>query len=277
MLTKEEIDALKAHKFEPYTDEEYARHVVNPECRLRANIERVHYHNQDLSLLVDDWRSYLNGHGLKPDTSLILALTPGRGGANDARDTLGFITDFYAKNAHGSVKTWPCLIFMSKTCMTLLQHLRTLHATPHLSGAEKHIKEFINLITYEGEPILRQDEFAQKLYEAEDGFFSACERNAIALSQWIDSPKKEEEPAPPSHRYAKRKTISVRLASEITGLSESTIKRLDKDPGNSNYPGRNSSAKILAAWSEMYSQDRLMRSEVRAANRPFYSKFAEQA
>ena len=43
-------------------------------------------------------------------------------------------------------------------------------------------------------------------------------------------------------RYAKRKTISIRLASEITGLSESTIKRLDKDPGNTNYPGRNSTA-----------------------------------
>ena len=194
MLTKEEIDALKAHKFEPYTDEEYARHVVNPECRLRANIERVHYHNQDLSLLVDNWRDYLDGHRPKPKTSLLLALMPGHGGANDARDTLGFIADFYAKNPHGSVKTWPCLIFMSKTCMTLLQHLRALHTTPHLSGAERHIKDFINLITYEGEPIMRQDEFAEKLYAAENSFFSACERNAIALSQWLDSPKEKSAP-----------------------------------------------------------------------------------
>ena len=40
-----------------------------------------------------------------------------------AGQNYGFITDFYAKNPHGSVKTWPCLIYMSKTCMTLLQHL----------------------------------------------------------------------------------------------------------------------------------------------------------
>lgn len=266
MLTKEEIAALKAHMFKPYTPEEYARHIANPECQLRANIERVHYHNQGLSRLVDLWRAYLEGRCPKPDTSLILALMPGHGGANDARDTLGFITDFYAKNPHGSVKTWPCLIYMSKTCMTLLQHLRELHATPHLSGAEKHIKNFLSLIAYEGEPILRQDEFAEKLYDAQSSFFSACEQNAIAISQWIDAPK-EFRPEP-FHRYAKRKTISVRLASEITGLSESTIKRLDKDPGNSNYPGRNSTAKILAAWSELHGQDRLMRSEVRAANRP---------
>ena len=102
---------------------------------------------------------------------------------------------------------------------------------------------------------------------AKANFLDSCERNAIALSQWIDSPK--EDKSAPSHRYAKRKTISVRLASEITGLSESTIKRLDKDPGNSNYPGRNSTAKILAAWSGIYGQDKLMRSEIRAANRPF--------
>lgn len=266
MLTKEQIDALKRQKFDPYTHEEYASFIANPEGRLRAHIERVHYHNQDLCLLVDHWSDYAKGLAPKPDTSLTLALIPGHGGANDALDTLGFITEFYAKRPHGSVKTWPCLIFMSKTCITLLQRLRAFHATPYLASAEHHIKDFINLITYEGEPIMRQDEFAAKLHAAKDDFFSACEHNAMDLSQWLDAPK--ENCAPPSHRYAKRKTISIRLASEITGLSESTIKRLDKDPGNTNYPGRNSTAKILAAWSEMYGQDRLMRSEVRAANRP---------
>jgi len=62
--------------------------------------------------------------------------------------------------------------------------------------------------------------------------------------------------------------ISASAAAMITGLSESTIKRLDKDPKNTNYPGRNSTAKILAAWAKMYKGDKLAAREVRAANRP---------
>ena len=72
----------------------------------------------------------------------------------------------------------------------------------------------------------------------------------------------------PGRRYPTRKSITVPMAAAITGLSESTIKRLDKDPKNTNYPGRNSSAKILAAWAKMYRGDRLAAHEVRAANRP---------
>ena len=70
-----------------------------------------------------------------------------------------------------------------------------------------------------------------------------------------------------SHRPT-RKAITVSAAAMITGLSESTIKRLDKDPKNTNYPGRNSTAKILAVWAKMYKGDKLAAREVRAANRP---------
>ena len=79
-------------------------------------------------------------------------------------------------------------------------------------------------------------------------------------------------PAPPvavqTRRYPTRKAITVPMAAAITGLSESTIKRLDKDPKNTNYPGRNSTAKMLSAWAKMYKGDRLAAREVRAANRP---------
>ena len=69
-------------------------------------------------------------------------------------------------------------------------------------------------------------------------------------------------------RYAMRKTLTVPMAAAITGLSESTIKRLDKDPRNTNYPGRNASAKVLAAWANLYKGERIAVQEVRAANRP---------
>ena len=58
------------------------------------------------------------------------------------------------------------------------------------------------------------------------------------------------------------------MAAAITGLSESTIKRLDKDPKNTNYPGRNATAKMLAAWAQLHKGDKFAAGEVRAANRP---------
>ncbi len=78
--------------------------------------------------------------------------------------------------------------------------------------------------------------------------------------------------APPGRSYATRKTISVPLAAKITGLSESTIKRLDKDPKNTNYPGRNATAKMLAAWARLRMSDKRSVQEVRAANRPLLGR-----
>ena len=69
-------------------------------------------------------------------------------------------------------------------------------------------------------------------------------------------------------RYATRKTLTVAKTAAITGLSRSTIKRLDKNPRNTNYPGRNATAKILAAWAKLYKGERIAVREVRAANRP---------
>jgi len=75
-------------------------------------------------------------------------------------------------------------------------------------------------------------------------------------------------PAASSRRYPTRKSLSVSRAAEITGLSESTIKRLDGDPKNTNYPGRNTTPQLLAAWARLYRGDKIAAREVRAANRP---------
>ena len=75
-------------------------------------------------------------------------------------------------------------------------------------------------------------------------------------------------PAAIPRRYATRRMLSVPCAAGITGLSESTIKRLDKDPKNTNYPGRNSTPQMLAAWARLYRNGKIAAREVRAANRP---------
>ena len=74
--------------------------------------------------------------------------------------------------------------------------------------------------------------------------------------------------AKPVRRYATRKAISVADAAAITGLGRTTIKRLDRDPKNTNYPGRNVSRRMLAAWARLYREGKLAAREVRAANRP---------
>ena len=84
----------------------------------------------------------------------------------------------------------------------------------------------------------------------------------------VAQPKSPPPVAVRPRRYPTRKAIAVPMAAVITGLSESTIKRLDRDPKNSNYPGRNSTAKMLAAWAKIYKGDKLAAREVRAANRP---------
>ena len=84
-----------------------------------------------------------------------------------------------------------------------------------------------------------------------------------------ETPPSPVSPPNPNRRsYATRKAISVPCAAEITGLSESTIKRLDKDPKNTNYPGRNSTPQMLAAWARLYLNGKIAAREVRAANRP---------
>lgn len=79
-----------------------------------------------------------------------------------------------------------------------------------------------------------------------------------------------QKPIAPSRRhYSPRKAISVPKAAKITGLSESTIKRLDKDPKNTKYPGRNVEEWILESWGTRYhKEEKIARREVRNANRP---------
>jgi len=89
------------------------------------------------------------------------------------------------------------------------------------------------------------------------------------LDQMIAEFVAQKPIAPSGRHYPPRKTISVPKAAKITGLSESTIKRLDKDPKNTKYPGRNVEEWILESWGNIYHKgEKIARREVRNANRP---------
>ena len=217
MLTKDEKDALFAQMLQPYSAEEFGRFIRPPDCRLRGRIERVHYHNQELCNLVEDWRDYRAGRAPRPSQSLLLALTPAYGGANDARDTLGFIADFYAARPHGAVERWPCLAYMTKTSITLMERLALLHPTPHLADARRHFADFAHLIAYEGEPTLRQDEYATRVQTSVQAFFDDCERNAVAIDTWLHKPPElaaaDSEKPLSQRRNDARERARARMAS----------------------------------------------------------------
>ena len=116
--------------------------------------------------------------------------------------------------------------------------------------------------------------YKKHMIDSREGFIAAlrefnCELFKSTIPQPAETPAPAAPPPEPKRRsYSRRKAITQARAAEITGLSISTIKRLDMDPGNTNYPGRNATAKILAAWARIYREDRLAAREVRAANRP---------
>ena len=102
------------------------------------------------------------------------------------------------------------------------------------------------------------------------GIYTSISRNGGAFCKKLlaEDPFYNTAAAKPKQHYATRKFVSVALAAKVTGLSISTIKRLDKNPQNTNYPGRNSTVKILAAWGDMHRRMKLASREVNAANRP---------
>ena len=271
VLDETAITALYDNAKKPLSDEEFQLYIRDPANRAREVLEHVHYHNKRLCRYVAEWIDYRRMVGQKPRESLLLLLTPGYGGANDARASVEELCEYYSAFPHGTVPRWPITGWMFKTSYVLIDTLKKLHHTRHLAEAERHFDAFRELLSYQGEPLLPRDKFADCLHCdcASSDFFSACERNAIELTQWLESPYEDEaEDDPPHRHYATRKTLTISQAATITGLSESTIKRLDKDPKNTNYPGRNSTAKILAAWANVYRQNILAAQEVRAANRP---------
>lgn len=88
------------------------------------------------------------------------------------------------------------------------------------------------------------------------------------LDQLIVEYEKSQPVATPKRHYKTRKNITIEQAAQITGFDESTIKRLDKDPKNTKYPGRDAPVEYLAKWAKCYRDGKRMARSIKAANRP---------
>lgn len=185
MLSESQVDDLYDNMKTPYSQEEFGLFIRDPGSRTRKVLEHVHYHNMELCVFVEDWLRFRQGVGLKPSDSLVLRLTPGNEGVNDARRSLAALVEYYSNFPHGSLPRWPILAYMSRTSFTLMETIASLHPTDHLTTAKGHFNDFINLLRYKGEPRLMRDEFARRLHDAATHFLDECELNAIELEMWI--------------------------------------------------------------------------------------------
>ena len=195
MLSEKDIDALFADSKTPFSKEEFNAFIRDPGSRARETLERVHYHNHALCNAVVQWKEYRECIGARPSQSILLLLTPGYGGANDARASLNYLADFFSKYPHGALPRWPIISWMSRTSFTLLETLDSFHRTSHLLAARRHLSDFIDLLIYKGEPLLPRDEFAERLHDSKEAFLGECERNAAEISQWIENPVDESDEA----------------------------------------------------------------------------------
>ena len=277
MLSDAEIDSLFACAKTPYSQREIQTFIRNPDSRARETLEHVHYHNYSLCNSIIDWQNYLKRVGDRPPTSLHLLLTPGYGGANDARKSLEYLADFFSGFTHGALPRWPILGWMSRSAFTLVDRVAALHPTEHLTAARRHLGEFIDLLLYKGEPLMPRDEFAERIHKAQANFLDACERNAIALSQWLDAPNEEQEKSSAARRQRTNYTISIENAASLVGTSPKTFqRRLNENPDLVRLM-REPVVKVcmdaVKDWWTAYEKNAaIARREARAMNRPLHLK-----
>ena len=276
VLSNEEIEQLFLTVKRPYSTGEIQSFIREPSSRARERLEHVHYHNYALCNSLMDWQDYRKGVGKRPETSLHLLLTPGYGGANDARASLEYLADFFSGFPHGALPRWPIMAWMSRSAITLVDRLAALHETAHHGAIRRHLDEFIDLMTYRGEPKMTRDKFAERLHSAQSDFLDACERNAIALSQWLDSPRKEEEEKLFStHRQRTSYTISIENAASLVGTSPKTFQRRLNDNPDLVRLMREPVIKVCMDavkdwWTAYEKNTAVARREVRAMNRPLH-------
>ena len=189
VLTDQQLDELYNTAETPYSPSETERFILNDDARVRASLERIHYHNYELIQHISAWRGYLENKIPHPSSELPRLLVPGRNAENDAISNLERMTDFFSRFPHGATPRFAIFAWASRSTFTLMDALAELHDTEHLQRVRKSFVEMERLIAYRGEPRLNRDEFAEKLAAARMAFISECTNNASCVALWLSNPK----------------------------------------------------------------------------------------
>ena len=220
VLTEEQLDELYDTAETPYSPSETERFILNDDARVRASLERIHYHNYELIQHACAWRGYLDNKLPRPSSELPRLLMPGRNAENDAITNLELMTDFFSRFPHGATPRFAIFAWVSRSTFTLLDTLAGLHDTEHLQRIRKSFTNMKRLIAYRGEPRLSRDEFAERLATARMDFVSECTNNASSMALWLSKPKRERDAqdVPLSKR---RDDIRIKAVARMDELYES--------------------------------------------------------
>lgn len=109
--------------------------------------------------------------------------------------------------------------------------------------------------------------YAKRLFEAMNNMFFIIDEFNIHVA--VDSIRNTSPRLAPSARaYKTRAAISFKRAAELSGLTDRTIKNLEKDPKNSGYPGRNVPEHAFLAWALGYQTEKVKKHWANMMNHP---------
>ncbi len=150
-------------------------------------------------------------------------LRPGKNNDNAACARLHDIADYFAQFDHGHTPLLPILVYCSRSSLTLVNFLDDFFASPHLTEANHHIKEFFTLVSYQGKAQMSREEFRKALFDEINAFISECSEYAKDLTGYMSTRMKEKlegtKPATPEDV----KKIVTRAKNELkTTIREAT-------------------------------------------------------
>lgn len=217
------IDSLYEAIDIPLTPKEEEAFIYASDSHVKGVLERIRYHNFSLIRRVNDWQKYISGKGPKPSEELVRFLIPGRNHENPEKLCLEDITEYFANFPHGATPRFEELCKASQSCFSLLRDLGAFQRTDHLRKATGHFQQFIDLISYRGEPLMLRDEFSRQISESRDNFIFERTANAMEIGEWLASPDRLKSAAKREIPLSVRQDeIRLRAVSLMRGWQRKT-------------------------------------------------------
>ena len=277
MLSDVEIDALYARIERPFSREELDRFSCTPERRTQHLFEETNYHNFALIDLTTSWSDYLAGMAPKPSANLADLLTPGLSGENAARARFNELATVLSNFPHGHIPRIAIIPQTLRSSFALIDRLTALHPTTYLAAAREQLRAIKDLFAYTGEPLLRHDEFAEKLRTSFKSFHDNCAYHAAEVRLWLRaSEEKREETMPPRTTCAPARR---RLGSGLKGSrTERMVEQLADfkewlrdNPVNERIAARTVGARASIYWrlhEKTFAKDATRTGEKRGFSSP---------
>lgn len=246
------------------------------EVRLRNAAARLAWQNHGLYRISLKVRAFYRGESSdlpKAKHRLERALDPKRNGADAIIDEFAEVLKLYLPD---EIPREPLRVAYYSTLKLIECGIESVHRHNCLNHLETLLGDMKTYFTHPKFDKTIEDhrywvDYFRKLwkhgcYKISDTFYNytteALERSEKSANAGV------RHAASYTRAYKTRAAISFKRAAELSGLSERTIKNLEKDPKNSAYPGRNVSEHAFLAWSVGYQTEKAKRHWANMTNHP---------